>query len=272
MASSDEPSALKINRQTTTPFHLKLFYHQNSFHHLSVYPIPSPPLASGSAPSAPAPALPPHLQIYTWYSCSLRELAHLLTSCLPSLLPSPAVGTRLSFRLIYPDTKSQVVGASGPGSPGAGEEGRGRYLSKDMGSVIVGPKESVEGKETGASSAAIGRNTGLQGEEADRTLQDVRFVIGDYVECAILPPLPDGSVAPPISSRATAGGAAFGGGMRAFPPVRENGFGRPRPGGGGIGRGGGELASGEWRRGERVPDNGRRIYSRGGFRNRGRPY
>src|SRR5215471_12025247 len=74
----------KIDRHITTPFHLKLFYRQHSFHHLSDFPIPAPP--SPNVPSPPPPALPPHLQIYTWQSCSLRELAQLLTSCLPSLL------------------------------------------------------------------------------------------------------------------------------------------------------------------------------------------
>ncbi|EER29774.1 hypothetical protein CPC735_000300 [Coccidioides posadasii C735 delta SOWgp] len=263
MASNAEPSSPGIDRETTTPFHLKLFYRQNSFHHLSDFPIPS------SSGGTSAPPLPPHLQIYTWYSCSLRELTHLLTSCLPSLLPDPVVGTRLSFRLIYPDSKGQFVGFGGSGAPGAHDEGRGRYLSKDIGSVIIGPKADTGGKD---SSTEVDSSR-LQGEDADRTLQDVRFIIGDYVECAILPPLSDGSVAPPISSRSIAGSSAVGGGMRAFPPVRENGFGRPRALGGGMGRGGlASIPSGEWRRGERIPDSGGRAYSRGHLRNRGRPY
>lgn len=256
-----------IDRQTTTPFHLKLFYRQHSFHHFSDFPIPSPADASGSSTAAPLP-LPPHLQIYTWQSCTLRELAQLLTSCLPTLLPDPAIGTRISFRLVYPDTKSPPGAPGGVLGDGSGADARGKFLGKDMGSVIIGGKDEHNG-----DSAAAGKMK-LQGDDADKTLQDARFVIGDYVDCAILPPLSDGSVAPPIVTRQTTGSSTVGGGMRAFggPPIRENGYGRPR-GGGGMGRGsnffggggggGPGVPSGEWRRGERIPP-GDRGYSGGG--------
>ncbi|KAI1932345.1 hypothetical protein LOZ66_006892 [Ophidiomyces ophidiicola] len=258
MAANIEGGASKLDRETTTPFHLKLFYRQSSFNHLSDFHISSPG------------TLPPHLQIYTWYSCTLRELAHLLTSCLPSLLPDPAVGTRLSFRLIYPDTKNQ------PGGPNASNDAvRGRYLSKDMGSIVISPRADSEGREHSLSTTLAGPNIDLSGEDADRTLQDSRFIIGDYIECAILPPLQDGSVAPNVTPRGASGAFAIGSGMRAFPPVRENGFGRQRHGGAGSGRGAittPAVPSGEWRRGERIPDEGGRIYGRGNHRPRGRPY
>lgn len=260
MSAPNEPPAT-IDRQKTTPFHLKLFYRQHSFHQLSDFPIQSPAGANGSSTGAP---LPPHLQIYTWQSCTLRELAQLLTSSLPKLLPDPAIGTRLSFRLVHPDTKPTPGG--GPGGfggsgDGPGADGRGKFLGKDMGSVIIGAKDAG--------------NTKLQGEDAEKTLQDARFVIGDYVDCAILPPLSDGSVAPPIVTRQPAGGSTLGGGMRAFgaPPVRENGYGRPRGGGGRgsnfFGGGGPGVPSGEWRRGERIPP-GDREHGRGGGGGRGR--
>ncbi|KAK2762326.1 hypothetical protein FQN54_001336 [Arachnomyces sp. PD_36] len=264
MSGSVNEAPATIDRQTTTPFHLKLFYRQHSFHHLSDFPIPSSTDSSGSSVAAPLP-LPPHLQIYTWQSCTLRELAQLLTSCLPTLLPDPSVGTRLSFRLVYPDTKSP------PGGPGALGDTRGKYLGKDMGSVVIGANNEHNGDSAG--------KTKLQGADADKTLQDARFVIGDYVDCAILPPLSDGSVAPPIVTRQTAANSTLGGGMRAFggPPIRENGYGRPR-GGGGMGRGSGfygggggpGVPNGEWRRGERIPP-GDRGYNGGKGRHRG-PY
>lgn len=265
--SSPKRDPEQLDRQTTPPFHLKLFYRLSSFHHLTDFPIPSP--------SNPTPALPQHLQIYTWPTCSLLELSHLLTTALPNLLPSPAIGTRLSFRLVYPDTR--------PLPPGRMREddGRGRWTSKELGSVVIAADAANEGEEQGGVNGDGGslgikfRNT----EEAERTLADARFVIGDYVDCAIFPPLADGSVAPG-AQRNNYGGGSRGMGMSG-PPPRENGYGRPRGGGYGLGRGeglggggrvgdfgGGRLPPGEWRRGERLPDSG---YGRGyGGRGRGR--
>ncbi|OCK74687.1 hypothetical protein K432DRAFT_429892 [Lepidopterella palustris CBS 459.81] len=191
---ANQPPPPKIDRQTTTPFLLKLFYRTGTYHRLDEF---------SSNP-------PPHLQIYTWPTCTLRELTHLLLTALPSLLPSPAIGTRLAFRLIYPDTRN-----SGPGP-----QGLGRYLSKDLGSVIVTapPTTSVS---AGAQNGSTTHSTNSQDKEGDtggggagaatstdlkplldtltgdslKTLQTARFVIGDYISVAIFPPLPDGSVA-----------------------------------------------------------------------------
>ncbi|KAE8151725.1 Sin3 associated polypeptide p18-domain-containing protein [Aspergillus avenaceus] len=249
MAARDAPKP-QIDRQATTPFHLKLFYRANNFHHLSDFAFqPSHSGGPVSGPNAirarspPPPALPSHLQIYTWQSCTLRELSQLLTSALPSLLPDPPVGTRLCFRLIYPDTKAAAT---------MGPDARGRYLSKDMGSVVVGPRDSPYPEENGDDAAPRSGPLRLQGNDADKTLQDMRFVIGDYVDCAILPPLEDGSVAPPITTGRGSIGSTVGGGMRAF---RDNGFGG-RPG---RGRGGERgIPPGDWRRGERLPEGGGR--------------
>ncbi|KAM5462365.1 hypothetical protein MauCBS54593_008030 [Microsporum audouinii] len=270
MASVDE--ALSIDREKTTPFHLKLFYRQNSFHSLSDFTVPSVPSTPETSTAAGAP-LPPHLQIYTWQSCSLRELAHLLTSTLPTLLPDPAVGTRLSFRLVYPDTRSQA-GAR----PGDGGDGRGKYTSKDIGSVIVRPKKGQSGGGVGEGTS---EGISLGGDEADKVLHDARFVIGDYIDCAILPPLADGSVAPSLPSRGPPS-SSIGGGMRAFgggPFSRDASFSsRSRHGPGSSVRSGGmsgpnpaSVPSGEWRRGERIPDAGGRAYGRGA-RDGGRSY
>ena len=262
MSSTSKPP--QIDRQTTTPFLLKFCYRSGGFHNLSDFPIPTP--------SNPNPHLPSHLQIYTWPSCTLRELAHLLTGALPNILPDPAVGTRLSFRLVYPDTRPP---------PGGGrlDDARGRYMSKEMGSIVIAPEE--DGHVNGDGRAAGRVNVG--GDDAEKTLADARFVIGDFVDCAVFPPLADGSVAPGTSAGYGARTASYGGGPRGGggPPPAENGYGRPRGGGfiGGGGRGGlgggrgdfgrdGTIPSGEWRRGERLPDSGYRGY--GGGRGRGR--
>ncbi|KAL4869824.1 hypothetical protein BDV12DRAFT_196048 [Aspergillus spectabilis] len=263
----------KIDRQSTTPFHLKLFYRQNTYHNLSDFSPNShshPSTFSGptSGPNAihrtrsppPPPTLPAHLQIYTWQSCSLRELSQLLTSALPSFLPDPPIGTRLCFRLIYPDTKGAAM---------MGPDARGRYLSKELGSVIIGPRDSKdEEAEPSARNGASARSGPfrMQGNDAEKTLQEAHFVIGDYVDCAILPPLEDGSVAPAIMG--PRGGPGVGGGMRAF---RDNGFGGGggRGGRGGRGGGGDRIPSGDWRRGERVPEGDRGRGFGGGPRRAG---
>lgn len=122
-----------------------------------------------------------------------------------------------------------------------------------------------------------GAMSGRLGGEPDKTLQEARFVVGDWVCCAVFETGGDGGVAaaPRVVGRGEVsygrggGGGYVGGG-------RENGFGGGYRGRGrGMGRGGmyegrlgGEgVPSGEWRRGERVPDGGR-GYGRG----RGRGY
>lgn len=154
-----------------------------------------------------------------------------------------------------------VVGAGGPGvEVGAGE-------SRDGEEAVVGSKNELER---------------LEGD-AEKTLQDGRFVIGDYISCAIFPPLPNGSVAgPPPRSAVYGGGRGESAGGRGGPPPANGYGGPPRGGYGGFGgrrdgpgpryesgRGGG-MPSGEWRRGERVPDAMGGGYGRG--RGRGRGY
>ncbi|RDL40748.1 Uncharacterized protein BP5553_00727 [Venustampulla echinocandica] len=227
----------KVDRQTTTPFHLKLFYRNGGFHRLDEF--------------SPLSELPPHLQIYTWQTCTLRELSHLLTSALPTLLPEPAIGTRLAFRLIFPDTRNP-----GPGS------GPGRFMPRDLGSIVIGDgAPGILPDDEEAEIVAGGQMAGALEGEPERTLQDARFVIGDYVCCAILPPSPNGTVAPsPVgaSRGGFGGGRGMGdfGGRGGFGGPRENGFGFRGRGGprGGGGFGQAMVPSGEWRRGERVPE------------------
>lgn len=254
MSASPPPprSSSGIDRQATTPFLLNFCYRSSAFHNLTDFPVPTP--------SNPHPSLPAHLQIYTWMSCSLRELAHLLVGALPSIVPEPAIGTRLAFRLVYPDTSTYGAGRAASGRL---DEGRGRYVSREMGSVVISaPSDGTEEKKLD-----------MTGDDAEKTLEEVRFVIGDFIDCAVFPPLADGSVV----ARSSVSGRGGGG-------MRENGYGRVRGGGYGLsGRGGahsrgdygggsGNIPSGEWRRGERLPESGgyRGGYSgRGG---RGRPY
>ncbi|KAJ4292024.1 mtDNA inheritance, partitioning of the mitochondrial organelle [Kalmusia sp. IMI 367209] len=153
------PSPAKIDRQSTTPFFLRLFFKRNSFHHLDDFD--------------PTHRLPKdHLQIYTWQSCTLSELCSLLLGAIPDLLPKPYAGTRIAFRLVYGDM-------NGPNRPGA----PARFLSRDLGSVVIGAQtgsERDEAEEEGPRTVEVSEALKQLDGEPDRTLGDAKFVIGDY--------------------------------------------------------------------------------------------
>lgn len=179
---------------------------------------------------------------------------------------------------MYPD----IQGSNRPGAPG-------RYISRDIGSVIVGARtrnEDADMENTDMTNVADALRQ-LDGDP-DRTLADVKFLTGDYVACAVLPPTADGGVpaAPAPLSGSGRGPPSGPYGGRG----RENGFGgRGDYGYGGRGaRGGrfedrrlsGGVPSGEWRRGEAPPERepgfgrgrggGRGDRDGGDWRDRGR--
>lgn len=247
-----------IDRQTTTPFLLNLYYRTGHHHNPNDFlqgPVRNP------------------LQVYTWQDATLREISHIITSAVPSAFPSPLIGTRLSFQMVYPDTK--------PNTPP-------RYLAKTLGSVVMSgaadDDDETNGHE-GSKRAADSSNA-----DANRTLGESRFIIGDYMSVAILPPLANGDVAPASAAMASASSSS-GPPMRrddrdrgprdpyrdrerggTLAPPREDGFGggggrfgdRGYGGGGGRGGrygdfGGGGVPPGEWRRGDEPPGS-RREY------------
>lgn len=267
------------DRTTTAPFLLRLFWRPSqsfSPHEFSV----APPADTSDIPDytslLPAPIRQQSVQIYTWPTCTLSELTGLLTSVLPDgVLPQPSAGTRLVYKLIFPDTRGAV-----------GEDGRGKWTDRPLGNVVIGTggssrrrDEYDEDEDAPMANGADSSRDDLTGD-ADKTLADARFVIGDYVACTIYPPTSDGRIAPlPPQSRGPRDPYVA---PRGPPGVgRENGYGPPRGGGyrGGYGgRGGGVMGTAppmsDWRRGERPPGPMSGGYGRGGgYRGgRGRPY
>jgi histone deacetylase complex subunit SAP18 len=214
------------------PFLLKVFYRYGQYFRLDEFA---------------APSLPTHVSIYTHPDCTLMDLAMGLAIADSSILPYPNVGTRLAFQLVCPDLRgTNAVNSSQP-----------RFAVKELGSIVIG-QGILRADELAEAEipAAADRDNG-------KTLRDAHFVVGDYVSCAILPPLPDGTVAPASNARresfASARDARSGhghghrGGFSAFEDSS-------RRGGGGGGRGGrdgwknGGVPMGEWRRGEQLPD------------------
>ena len=271
-----QPDAKKsIDRSTTAPFLLRLFWRQSRSLDPWEFSVAPPADTTGIADYSsllPSSIRQQSVQIYTWPNCTLGELTALFTSVLPaSALPSPAMGTRLVFTLIFPDTRAGMV-----------DGGRGKWIDKPLGSVVMGSSDAdLDGDVAMEGKSGGGIKTGLEGD-AEKTLADARFVIGDYVACSIYPPGQDGRVAA-YPAHTSSRGPPREGGFRGGPlPSRENGYGggygrRGDFRGGYGGRGNNDFGVapplGDWRRGERPPGSYDRG-GRGGFRGRGngRPY
>ncbi|RKU42222.1 hypothetical protein DL546_001073 [Coniochaeta pulveracea] len=233
--------------EPTTRFLVRLFYRTGAFHRPDEFSTLS--------------HLPEHLQLYTTETSTLLELTHLLAAAVPQSLPSPAIGTRVAFRHVYQDTRlppSYNASSHTPPPP--------RFISKDIGSLVIG--EHGPGVEDDPDLPVHERTASAE----NKTLGDVKFVGGDYLNCAILPPVPEtGAVASLSSIKVDAGtGRRVVGAGAPLPPPgrRENGaYAEPRGRrderggrdwdrnrGPDRDRGFGAVPNGEWRRGERLPE------------------
>jgi histone deacetylase complex subunit SAP18 len=179
--------------------------------------------------------------MHTWSNCSLKQLALNLSELSVPSLPSPAFGTRLVFQLVFPNLRRTESTPNGPP----------RYGVKDLGSVVIGA-----GSTTDEEDATWDR------VDEDKTLGDARFVVGDYISCAILPPSDDGSVAPRSQARLeqprmTRDRREPQHVNSKEPQGQRIGHRESGRGGRGRQRGGNTdtalFPSGEWRRGEQLP-------------------
>ncbi|KXX78029.1 Histone deacetylase complex subunit SAP18 [Madurella mycetomatis] len=241
-------SSSEVRREQAAPFLVKLFYRTGAFHRTHEFINPS--------------FLPPHIDIYTWKDATLTELSHHMLGLSSPILPVPAVGTRLCFRLIYADAHTNL------------DQPR-QYVAKDVGSLVLGGGGPGAGPDEGVPEGSV--------DDGAKTLADARFMTGDYISCAILPPDELTGDVVPASSARVGRGAGVGearGSMGSAPPppppqrnrdyggsssgFRGRGFrrginhgygrggyyGRDQP----FGRGDGGIPDGEWRRGDRLPD------------------
>ena len=135
------------------------------------------------------------MAIHTWKNCTLEELSHYLVEASPRILPDPAIGTRLAFRLIYADTRARM-------------DLPPRYVAKDLGSVVLGGGGPGAGPDEGVAAAGGDGDGdgsgggGGGGDDGAKTLAEARFVTGDFISCAILPPNElTGDVAPASDAR-----------------------------------------------------------------------
>ncbi|OAQ97549.1 hypothetical protein LLEC1_01122 [Akanthomyces lecanii] len=213
------------------PFLVRLFYNSGSLIHPERFVDP---------------ALLSFINVYTWPSCTLQELIYELADARPNPLPSPAIGTRVVFQHVSPDLK-RVSAVGG---------GRAKFAIKDLGSSVVGA-----GGPGAEDDEHPNENRGYGGTS---TLQDAHFAAGDYISCAILPPLDDGSVAPAYDAiKSQQPPRRTGPGQPATFSSRQNKYSRNS-------RNWDENEAPRFPRGDWSVDNQRQPPSRGRGRGRGR--
>ncbi|KAK0190360.1 Sin3 associated polypeptide p18-domain-containing protein [Armillaria mellea] len=158
-------------------------------------------------------------QIFTWKDATLREVLTAIRTSTPTTQEYRHPLARFSFRTVYAD----------PGN-------KGRFASKDLGQVYSRDILGEPGSLTGTAPRLVdGEPTEREREE--RTLDELRFVPGDYLLVAVFLPK---SVAPP---EANTRAPPFNGWKAGSPVVVRGGGGHWRGDSNGLrGRGGGPGA------------------------------
>ncbi|KAI0638647.1 Sin3 associated polypeptide p18-domain-containing protein [Trametes polyzona] len=217
-----------VDREKTAPFLIRTFIKIGTFHRLQQFE------------DGPLPPPTEEQQVYTWKDATLREVLTTLRSTAPNSTEYRHPLARYSFRAVYADAAA-----------------RGRFAQKELGTVysrdILGEPGSLDHpaprllEDNEAESA--------QGSEQDRTLEELRFVPGDYLcvavhlpKGAIVPAGPGGeltikgsAVGPAAGPGAANGWKGAGAGVRGDGGWGGNLSAAPGPG---LGRGGG---GGHWR-------------------------
>ncbi|KAF8841546.1 hypothetical protein BDN67DRAFT_996104 [Paxillus ammoniavirescens] len=222
-----------VSREKTAPFLIRSFVKVGTFHRLSQF-------EEGTLPTTD------EQQIFTWKDATLREVLTTLRNAAPQIVELRHPLARYSFRAIYADAAN-----------------RGRFAQKELGLVysrdILGEPGSLDSPAARLLEDTDGENRAqTDREKEERSLEELRFVPGDYLCVSIIlpksaaastaqgdatsnKPQPNGWRAGPTGRTTDAGWA---GGAHAVPPSgRGGGHWRgdsnlPPLGGGGRGRGG----------------------------------
>ncbi|KIH93093.1 sin3-associated polypeptide [Sporothrix brasiliensis 5110] len=257
---------------TATPFLLKLFYRTGAFHRPDEF----------SSPQRLA-----FVPVYALPSYTLSDLTYYLAAAQnPAVLPSTCIGTRIVFRHVYENTRHAAEG-NGSGNCRPSEAFKEsayapRFIIKDVGSVVIGstgpgaPTTSLDAIDDAAipdelmdddeDQLMLTGNAGSSDDDGSRTLAKLRYTPGEYLSCAILPPLADGCVAPASSARSGRGSGVGEAPPSRMPPPPLSGAsavrsmdsrfsGRRGRDGYGASSNYGVPTAG-WRRGDAIPDEG----------------
>ncbi|KAK7029378.1 hypothetical protein VNI00_014632 [Paramarasmius palmivorus] len=200
-----------VAREKTAPFLIRTFVKIGGFHRLSLF-------EDGTLPTTD------EQQLFTWKDATLREVLTTLRNTAPHVPEYRHPLARFSFKTVYADSTN-----------------KGRFASKELGIVysrdILGEPGSLTSTAPRLLEDYDNENREpTEREKEERTLDELRFVPGDYLLVAVL--LPKNVTLPTeVPLKGAANGWKSGG---AREPRGDGGWGGAVAGPGpGHGRGGG---------------------------------
>ncbi|KAF9945265.1 mtDNA inheritance, partitioning of the mitochondrial organelle [Mortierella alpina] len=132
-----------------------MYYHRGQHHRVDDFTITTTPPQTSE------------LRMYTWKNATLGEITTLVKQAIPTMIQDARAGSVLSFRHIFLD------------------QNRGLFVGRDVGVVdIDSPRQLGSVEILDDSAEASMASQALQ----EKTLGSFNFVIGDYLDIAILPP------------------------------------------------------------------------------------
>ncbi|KAF7320080.1 hypothetical protein MKEN_00792400 [Mycena kentingensis (nom. inval.)] len=160
-----EPEAVPappFSRETSTPFLIRTFIKIGSFHRINLFEDGTPPTTDEQ-------------QLFTWKDATLREVLSTLRNTVPHVAEYRHPLARFSFRAVYV------------------EQGRGgRFVTKDLGMVysrdILGEPGSIHSPAPRLLQDSWETTPVTERDREERTLEDLRFVPGDFLLVAVLLP------------------------------------------------------------------------------------
>ncbi|GJE87515.1 SAP18 domain-containing protein [Phanerochaete sordida] len=164
-----------VDREKTAPFLIRTFIKVGTFHRLQQF-------EDGAIPTAD------EQQIFTWKDATLREVLTTLRSIAPATPEYRHPLARYTFRAVYADSAS-----------------RGRIAQKDLGTVYSRDILGEPGSLAGAAPRLLADEDAPAGED-ERTLDELRFVPGDYM--CVMVQLPKNVVLAPELAIKGSGAAA----------------------------------------------------------------
>ncbi|KAG0264497.1 hypothetical protein BG011_006662 [Mortierella polycephala] len=201
------PTTLEeIDREKLCPFLLRMYYRNGQHHRADDF----------SPTSTPPPA--EELRLYTWKSATLGEITSLVKQAIPDVIDLVGPSGQLAFRHVYLDTA------------------RGTFVGRDVGTVRldnvlidpssastlsqdIAPKEGYPIKDhhhRGSSIARSGAGGASIGSKSyEKTLGSIKFVIGDYLDIAVVSHTTPGFLPPRILQQSSGGPMRNRGGPRS---------------------------------------------------------